>query len=431
MTSGVTVLNSNISPLLTHPADQAPQPVTLTLDELFELTAGKSNPEQFAKLTAAKEAVIFSPTDFSAVASCEYVQAILEHPGFILFAKSILGEHSESLVTSQKELAVKYLQNFRTLALVSEKNSFKVPATILELLSQDAAKVCYMPGGWKGQTGQLVIIRVHAIRESVVDIRIINRAIGSQVHNSVEGDDVMNDLTSPAFLVDVTSDSGKQLFIEWSNLLFSNNYSKNLIQSDLDFYGRLLCYGHELPEADHVGRASKTRYTGGGSASSIISMLADIFHTAGISVDDHKKFVLVVKLFALMQEFASVESSTANQKFFQEAIDKMMVRAAKIGPKECNTALVGTLCATMETAIINKQALRVKEHSTGTRMPCEEISLPLASIHKQNTRFTSYSTATAASCLSLPASPKTPQELIDHLKSLQSQATRDQIALRA
>ncbi len=327
---------------------------------------------QFGDLCAAKEAAGNCVNRSSITAASTYILNIVKHPAFGELSAKILGSQALQTLIPHINCCTKQLQVFHSITeeMASYKSNFT--DSILARCAEDANKTCYLPGGWGGPTGQVLAIKATVCEGTKLGLHIINRRQRAQLHNTVKDNPLLSNLSSPGFTIDLETPIGKQLFTEWLTLLFPtvalNDYTE---LGDVHFYGRLLAYATPMEEPGAEGRPSKHRFFGQSASAAIVSMFADIFHSAGASVAQHRKFVLVIKLFALMQEFSVYEHNDINYHLMNEALDRMLARAAKAGPESCDTALIETLCVDIRKQLHAKQKAHLQTLVIGTKMPCE------------------------------------------------------------
>ncbi|MBS0638159.1 MAG: hypothetical protein JSS12_11675, partial [Verrucomicrobia bacterium] len=416
--------------LILHPAASSLPPekknsreITLPPELLQEMKPARPlNAQDFGLLCAPKEVLAGA---CSIAGSCKYIVDIIDHPAFERFAEKVVGSQPFQTVKPLIAIARERFLEFQYLTACMQSNPSETAKVLLERCSNDHAKACYLPGGWLGMHGQMVVIKAKKTEGSTVTVSILDRSESAYAHTPVEKSSLKG-LASLPYSVDLESPSGKQLFQEWANLLFSSRPKDKFEFSQLDFYGRLLAYATGAQESDLSTRVSKSRLYSQSPAAAIISMFADVFHEQGASIEAHRSFVLVLKLFALIQESSLYEHSERNHQLFQEAISRTLVRAAKVGPESCNSQLIEAECEKMRTKLLAARHAHLQTEVSGNAMPGNaECRIPRCESRDENPFSTSYRDSVEQCHFTSPASP---QDLTKQLEGFIDRMNRYQYA---
>lgn len=286
------------------------------LQDAFDVWALSNNTAglnigQLGNLSASREAGYSDEKSFQE--AHRYILDILTHEKFTQLGEHVLG----SDLTEYVNLVLPYLKAF-ALEMTAEN--------ALKACKEDPFQACYFPGGWREKNGQLVVVKVQLVEGTTAHISILNRGRGAERHERVAGFSFLHELSSPSYRIDLASDLAKKLFAEWKSLTYCMGDSRYKMElSSLDFYGRLAIYGEPVQEGECANRRiSKEQYYSASFASSITTMFADIFHTQKISIEEFRRFSLVLKLFSLLQEFSHYSDSKKIERFLQKLSTKRL-----------------------------------------------------------------------------------------------------------
>ncbi len=357
----------------------------LTSDELLQQLPEihpkrKMLMREFGLLCAPKE---MEETQFmggTTSASAIYMLKIITHPAFGKLTEQLLHRADAANIASLIPDIRDHLQQYLILhnALHKGKSGGKYIAdTILEQCRSDPKGICYSPGGWGGERGHAVVIKHKLLYGSLVATCILNRGAGAETHNMVDGTHLMRQISSPPFEVNLGDAMGQQLVEEWASLF---TCSRNVNPGALDLYGRLFIYGKQMEDNAPQQRAAKVQLSSNCSSASLNAMLADILHDRGESLDLYRQLMLVIRMFAILQEFSAYawysEKQIGNQILFKEAIDRMLTRAARLGPDLCNTKQIEVLCKEGKQILTDDKIARLRQQAEGRVIPAGNIASP-------------------------------------------------------
>lgn len=300
--------------------------------------ARKVNIREFSLLVTPKVAQGTALEGGTIEAAANYFLALTQHPDFAAFAEKILGHGIPQLATIQAHIT-KALDNLNNNA-----------ATFLHELRVSDDKVTYMPCGWKSaKAGHAVMLKlVKDEQSSDAQVTVLNRSNDYNLHDVVTDNPSKRALESCTFVVDLASDMGKMLIEELKTLYKPVKPPHNqMLPTEVDLYGRLLIYAKKVHIPTQKGPIAKLQFTPNCPQVAVLAIVKDQLQDELT----YRQLMLVVRAFALQLEFACYNQAANYQILFQEAVYRVRLAAAKLGPDLCTLEPIDELVRQVETTL--------------------------------------------------------------------------------
>ncbi len=295
--------------------------------------------------------------DSSAIAHTEW-QGLYERHAFVYLRDLIsLEEHPLPLGLSaeQKQLVLDILDDLIIFLDCFEHYNYQTFLALLETRSRMKKGIAYLPAGWCGKTGHLVVLKAELVKDNSYRCSYINEGAGSNFHRPLSKgkDKTKCSYESHSRLFDFDSEFAQvfvqnivslltdhSIFSEEKVKLKTRKTSPSLSETikpydEKDLYGVLAIFGEETPigQISLLKAATPQRVGSCTVTNSKMAYIDGLLFLATMLPNQIKRFIYALKLSSLDVAHAEFMQDQCDSKVFGWALREANVRVAKHYPE--------------------------------------------------------------------------------------------------